>query len=140
MRKSYFVSAILLSALLFCGVAFAQAISDLSAKSDTLGKKGRTTLTVTVTGSELVNWDLDCSAMELEGWRSPQMVRVTKRDPSTGAITAIAGERFQPGVDVRVTVRRPENAKKGESGSCKLTAQAGESGTPEVNTVTFTFK
>ncbi len=126
--------------LTFSCALSAQSVSELSASKDSLGKKGRTELRFSVTGDKPTDWELQCTGVELAGWRSPQLVRVTQRDPATNAIVAVKGEQFQPGAEVRIEARRPEAAKKGGSGTCRVATPAAENVAPTERTVTLQFK
>ena len=119
-------------------LAQAVLVSDFSVNRQELGKKKRAKVQFTLAAP--ANIDFGCEGLELAGWTSPQKLTVQKRDPVSNEIVAVHGEQLPPGTRLKVEVRRPAEAKKGESGECTLTARGAEGSTPEVKSFKISFK
>lgn len=119
-------------------LAQAVLVSDFSVNRQELGKKKRAKVQFTLAAPASI--EFGCEGLELAGWTSPKMLKVQKRDPVSNEIVAVQGEQLPPGTKLQIEVRRPAEAKKGESGECTLTARGAEGSAPEVKSVKITFK
>ena len=94
-----------------------------------------------------IDWEMTCSHVDIEKWKSSLPIRILKNDKVTGKPKIIGGAQFTPGKSVTVHVRRAPDTKDAETGTCRITATAVfGSKTPPAptshtsRTVTFNFR
>ncbi len=128
------VVAVLLCATTVGAQSKGLEVTNLNINKNALGKNGSATLRFQLPPSEEpLSWTMTCHNAEIAGWESPKPVDVEART-GDGAIQSVRGPIFPSETKVRVDIKRPKSAAKGEIGKCRIVVfPAGKSTIPNVD-------